>query len=77
MRYRIPYGSSEIFFDAPESSVIFIGEMKNIPPVPNLSEAVVRALDNPIGTLPMSELVKDKRKILFLVEDATRSTPVT
>jgi nickel-dependent lactate racemase len=76
MRYRIPYGSGEIFFDAPENSVIFTGEMKNIPPVPNLSEAVTRALDDPIGLPPLSRLVRGKRKILFLVEDATRSTPL-
>ncbi|MDR1069084.1 MAG: nickel-dependent lactate racemase, partial [Clostridiales Family XIII bacterium] len=76
MRYRIPYGSAEIFFDAPENSVIFTGEMKNIPPLPNLAEAVTRALDDPIGSLPLAELTKGKRDILFLVEDATRSTPL-
>jgi nickel-dependent lactate racemase len=65
-----------MFFDAPESSVIFTGEMKNIPPVPNLSEAVTRALDEPIGLSPLSRLVRGKHKILFLVEDATRSTPL-
>jgi nickel-dependent lactate racemase len=76
MRYRIPYGSGEIFFDAPESSVIFTGEMKNIPPVANLSEAVTRALDDPIGSISLPRLVKGKRRILFLAEDATRSTPL-
>ncbi len=77
MQYSIPFGASQVSFRVPESNpVIFKGEMKALPAITNLNEAIVKALENPIGTPPLSELVKGKKNIVFLVEDATRSTPL-
>ena len=56
MKYCIPYGSSEIEFEAPEKAVIFTGEMTNIPPIEDLEAEILRALDNPLGTAPLKEL---------------------
>ncbi|MDR1966209.1 MAG: nickel-dependent lactate racemase [Synergistaceae bacterium] len=76
MRYSIPYGSSTAYFDAPDESVIFKGEMKNLPAVADLEAAIWDALENPIGTPPLKEIARGKKNILFLVEDSTRSTPL-
>lgn len=76
MRYSLPYGEEVVHFEAPEVNVIFEGTMKVIPALPNLEAEILRMLDEPIGTPPLKEMVRDKRDILFLIEDATRSTPL-
>ncbi|MDO9544384.1 MAG: nickel-dependent lactate racemase [Synergistaceae bacterium] len=76
MKYSIPYGKQQIEFEAPERSVIFTGEMTNIPKVEDLRNSVLSALDNPIGTPPLKELAKGKKNIVFLFEDSTRDTPL-
>ncbi len=76
MRYEIPYGDKKLFFDAPESSVTFKGEMTLIPPLADLKNEIISALESPIGTPPLKELARGKKNIVFLVEDNTRSTPL-
>jgi nickel-dependent lactate racemase len=76
MRYTIPYGDSDLGFDLPESSVLFDGQMVSLPEIPDLPRSLSAALDDPTGTPPLREMIRGRRKILFLVEDATRSTPL-
>ncbi|MDR3122283.1 MAG: nickel-dependent lactate racemase [Treponema sp.] len=77
VRFTIPWAGSSLAFEAPGRSVIFTGEMRVLPPAASLEEAVLQALDKPIGTPPLGELVKAPGlRILFLVEDATRNTPL-
>jgi len=77
LKYSIPYGKSQLEFNAPEESVIFTGEMTNIPKLEDLEEAVINAVENPIGTAPLKDLAKDKGNIIFLIEDSTRDTPLS
>lgn len=76
MKYSIPYGSGSVEFEAPENSVIFTGEMTNIPKIEDLDGAILHALDNPMGTPPLKELAAGKKNIVILIEDATRNTPL-
>lgn len=76
MNYRIPYGDGELSLEIPAESVIFEGKMQNLPAIANLEEKITEALDNPIGTPPLREIAAGKKNILFLVEDATRTTPL-
>lgn len=76
MKYSIPYGESALSFTAPEERVIFTGEMTNIPKVEDMEEAIVQAITRPIGAAPLGELARGKKNIVFLIEDATRSTPL-
>lgn len=76
MRYDIPYGDKKVYFEAPEESVIFEGKMTDIPGVKNLEEILISAIESPIGTPPLKDLAHDKKNIVFLVEDNTRSTPL-
>ena len=76
MRYGIPYGDKSVFFEAPEKSVIFNGEMTRIPAVKELKNTLISALESPIGAPALKDLAKDKKNIVFLVEDITRSTPL-
>jgi nickel-dependent lactate racemase len=87
MRYELPTTSeqgckSSVFFDippkVPAENVLFTGEMAALPPVSSIKSAVLDALTRPIGTPPLAEALKQsgKQKILFLMEDATRATPL-
>ena len=68
MRYDIPYGDRKEYFDAPQGSVIFEGKMTNIPAVKDFKGELISALESPIGTLPLKELAKGRKNIVFLVE---------
>jgi nickel-dependent lactate racemase len=77
LKYSIPYGKSQVEFEAPEKNVIFTGEMTNIPGLDDLEGAVLEAIDSPIGSAPLKDLAKGKKNIVFLVEDSTRDTPLS
>ena len=76
MRYDIPYGDKKVFFEAPEGAVIFEGKMTSIPGIKDLEGALISALESPIGAPSLKDLARDKKNIVFLVEDNTRSTPL-
>ncbi len=76
MRYDIPYGNRKVSFEAPEKSVIFEGEMSDIPPLEHFEKEHIFSLESPLGTPPLKELARGKKNIVFLVEDSTRSTPL-
>lgn len=44
--------------------------------VPNDEEVIKAALDNPIGTPALGELIKPEHRVLIIVDDNTRTTPV-
>ena len=48
-----------------------------MPKVEDFDAELLRCLDAPIGSKSLSELARGKKKILFLVEDNTRDTPLT
>ena len=75
MKYSIPYGNSFLDFDTYTNRVLFSGEMTDVPPVTDLRAELFRSLDAPIASEPLAALAKDKKNILFLVEDNTRDTP--
>ena len=50
--------------------------MTNLPSIADIRKALFCALDNPVGSEPLASLAQGKKKILFLVEDNTRETPL-
>lgn len=76
MEYSIPYGEGKITFKAPERAVIFTGETATVPAVEDLEGALVSAIESPLGSLPLKDLARDKKNIVILIEDNTRTTPL-
>lgn len=76
MQMKIPYGTDTITFEIPNDNFLFEGTLKNTRGQTHLAEAVRKSLDEPIGCLPLKARVKPKNRVLILIEDATRSTPV-
>ncbi len=60
----------------PEDRILFTGEMTPLPALENFEEALRQRLDQPIGCAPLRSLISTRDRILILVEDNTRNTPV-
>ena len=76
MIHDIPYGKATLKFNTHDAKVLFTGEMTNLPAITDIQGELLRSLDTPIGSEPLASLAQGKKKILFLVEDNTRETPL-
>lgn len=73
----LPWGKQNIQLDLPESWQIMGNlEPNPIEPVRNGEKEIIRALENPIGSARLAELARGKKKIVIVIDDASRPTPV-
>ncbi len=72
----IPYGNKELNAKVPLNQVFFEGIPKYFPGLKNFEKTLLDRLNNPTSGEPLKSLVKNKNKILILIEDNTRYTPV-
>jgi nickel-dependent lactate racemase len=75
-KFAVPYGSESLTAQVPEEQILFMGEMTALPALENFEEELRRQLDRPIGCPPLRSLISTRERILTLVEDNTRNTPV-
>lgn len=76
--FRIPYAGSEKSFKLDEELLLYHIE-HSLPARPTLKEeeAKIReAIENPVGTKKLFELLKPGDKVVLLTDDWTRNTPV-
>ncbi|MEL7633771.1 nickel-dependent lactate racemase [Sporomusa sphaeroides] len=73
---EVPYGNETVRASVSADSVIFNGTMPECSPLADLEAVVLARLDCPTGCKPLKELVSQSDKIMILVEDNTRQTPV-
>ncbi len=71
----IPYGKTEICARIPTRNYLGNIEPKEKDAVKDSRAEIERALEEPIGTNRLSELVKQDNKVAIVVDDQTRSTP--
>ena len=71
----LPYGKATIEVVAPENQLIGVYSPKDIPPVSDVQAEVRRALAHPIASPSLQELVRGKKKVVFVADDNTRLTP--
>ena len=75
MKYQIPFGKEMLYADLPKEQVLFYAEPIK-PEVPSNADVLIEeALDHPIGTKRLEEMVTADQKILILSDDLTRPTP--
>ena len=72
---KIPYVDRTLVVDIPDHNLIFDVLPKDVPPAENFEETLRQALDNPIGTPPLGEMLKPGQKIIIISDDNTRITP--
>jgi len=72
----LPYRDERMAVKVPAEKLAYVVSPGALPGVPDPAAEVKRALANPIGLEPLSELVKARgRNVVLLVDDMTRSTP--
>jgi len=76
-RGKLYYNGQEVFFDLPDNwNLLAQAEPKDAPGVADLKAEVRRALENPIGTKNLAEMIPSSGKVVLISEDQTRPSPV-
>ncbi|MCD6123025.1 MAG: DUF2088 domain-containing protein [Spirochaetales bacterium] len=72
---RLPYGRRTLTVSLPDSLNTETVIPRYLSGLKNEKGAVTAALKNPIGSLPLSELVKPNHRVGIVFSDITRATP--
>ena len=74
---QFPYGKGFLEADLPRERVqaVLTSELESYRPDVDAETLVRRALANPIGTAPLSELSRGKRRVTIIASDPTRPVP--
>jgi nickel-dependent lactate racemase len=72
---ELPYGKGTVGVRIPEKNLIGVYSPKDVRPVADVREEVIRALKRPIGSRPLRELAKGAGKVVIVADDNTRLTP--
>ena len=69
------YGSEGMDLCVPDSAAVLVGQ--DVPALPKPDEAVVEAIENPIGSPPLARLLADKqpKRVAITISDITRPVP--
>jgi nickel-dependent lactate racemase len=70
----LPYGKTDVCVRVPARNLLGTIEPKDRTGVADQKAEVERALKEPIGSQPLSEIVKPESKVAIVVDDATRKT---
>lgn len=77
MKTEIPYHKTHIPIEIPDENFVcsLVSDSENFKPNGSEQEIVERALDNPIGSKSLEELVQGKRRMVIISSDHTRPVP--
>lgn len=67
--YQIPYGEGTLRAQLPERTRVITQDLKPMPAVPDVAEAVRQALKSPVAHEPLSKLVGPKSKVAIAFDD--------
>jgi len=70
-----PYGKNHITHDFDTPCAVLTSQLHTLEAAENQTLTVREALENPIGSPRLSELVKDKSRVLVITSDHTRPVP--
>ncbi len=74
-KVTLPFGRDTVEASIPANSLIGIFSPKDVPPVADVRAEVLRAMNSPIGSKPLRELVKGAKSVVIVADDNTRMTP--
>ncbi len=75
--FKLPYYKGHIDLTLDDSKVngVLVSKVEDYLPLLSEQELVKEALNNPIGSSPLSELAKDKKHVVIISSDHTRPVP--
>src|SRR5262245_45857437 len=74
MRVDLAYGQGYLPVDFPKGRTTVIAP-SHTPGLPNEREAVINALESPVGARPLKDLIKPNARVCITFTDITRATP--
>lgn len=72
---ELPYGRTRLPLHVPPENLLAVVEPAEVAPAVDPAAEVRRALREPVGSRPLSELVRPGQKVLIIIDDNTRPTP--
>lgn len=75
MKLEIAYGKTRLSFTIPDNAPVVVIESRQLPGLPDPAAALRAACDNPVESVPLSELVKPSDTVGIVFSDITRPTP--
>lgn len=73
---KVPYGHDrELSVKIPSGNLLEVVHPNHVRPAASEMAEIGRAIDNPIGAPPLSEIVKPEHKVAIISDDITRPTP--
>jgi len=76
MHFSIPYARESIGFKVPDRNLAFYVHRSHLPATDNVDQLVADAMKQPIGIPSIGKLTHGKDRIVVLVDDVTRPTPL-
>jgi nickel-dependent lactate racemase len=73
---QLPYGNGRLKFYLPEENLVGVFTPQLVAACANPGEEIERALGHPLDTPSVREIVRPGEKVLILVDDHTRITPM-
>lgn len=70
--FQLKYGKGTVSFRLPEEEILYELQGKNYPALADLPKSYRHALDHPIDSPPLREIVKPGEKVVVTVSDITR-----
>lgn len=72
-KVKLAYGKTGIEVTVPDQAVVI--EPRHLAALTDEKAAVTAALRQPVGTLPLKEMVQQNQKVVIVISDITRPTP--
>jgi nickel-dependent lactate racemase len=76
MHFKIPYGHENVELDVPDRNLAFYVHRSELPAAKNIPGSIAEAMRSPFGLPPIGKLASGKDRIVVLVDDVTRPTPL-
>lgn len=73
---ELPYGTSSLTAHVPAAAILFTGEFEQLPTIDDFEQTLLSRLEQSAGGKPLRELAAGHTRVLVLVDDNTRHTPV-
>lgn len=72
MRFELGYGNTFKSVDIAKERILDIVEGRPFAPMGDIGEALIEAIEHPIGSAPLREIVKPNETVCIVVSDVTR-----
>lgn len=75
MKVTMPYGKEKITFSVPDKNFIGMMDPDFTEPLKDLKGAICKAIDEPIGSKKIEDIIIPGKKIAIIIDDGSRPTP--